>query len=392
MKIAIVIHEYPPIGGGAATAAKATAKAMVELGHEVLVITAGGRGLGVSESHDGVRVERLPSIRLRDLAPSAVELLSFCASARVLLRRRLRQFAADGVLVYFAVPAGAFAVPAARALGIPVIVSLRGSDVPGFADGRLDGPLGRLVHPIIKRTLRRASAVSPNSQVLEDLMARLMPELAGAMRQVRNGVDRSLIASHTARSLGDELVIVQLGQLIRRKRVSMVLRAVASLAKKGLGVRFLVIGDGPLRTELEGEAASLGIAALVRFAGRMPRTDVPAALRSSDVFAMASAAEGMSNAVMEAMAAGLAIVTTRNGSDDIVTRADAGLVVDVDDEAAFQSRLEELCTQPQLREQLAQNGLEYASTMTWERCASRYIELFHELVQPADQVLGRSGK
>src|SRR5262245_19341116 len=139
MKIAIVSHEYPPLGGGAATAVQATARAMVRQGHRVLVVTSGGRGLAPVAEDDGVHVERLPSLRLRHLAPSAFELLSFCASAAVLLRRRLIRFGADGVLAYFAVPAGALAVPAARSLGLPVIVSLRGSDVPGFSDGRLSG-------------------------------------------------------------------------------------------------------------------------------------------------------------------------------------------------------------------------------------------------------------
>lgn len=184
---------------------------------------------------------------------------------------------------YFAVPAGAFAVPAARAVGVSVVVSLRGSDVPGFAQGRLDGPLG----------------------------------------------------------------------------------------------------DGALRGDLEAEAGRLGVAGNMTFEGRLAQSDIPGALRSADVFAMTSAAEGMSNALLEAMASGSPVLTTRNGSDDVVTAADAGFVVEVDDRAGFEARLDELCARPELRDRLARNGLAYARTMTWEVCASGFLELVSELAGSA---------
>ncbi|MBT8492680.1 MAG: glycosyltransferase, partial [Deltaproteobacteria bacterium] len=106
MKIAIVIHEYPPYGGGASTAARATARALVELGHQVAVLTAGHSLRVERELDDGVIVIRLPSLRLRNLAPSALELMSFAFGASTLLKGCIRDFGADGILAYFAVPSG----------------------------------------------------------------------------------------------------------------------------------------------------------------------------------------------------------------------------------------------------------------------------------------------
>ncbi len=375
VRIAVVIHEFPPIGGGAATAAACAARALAEGGHRVMVVTAGGRNLPATDALDGVQVERLASLRLRALAPSKLELLSFCASALVSLERRIRRFAADGVLAYFAVPAGAIAVRVARNLKIPIVVSLRGSDVPGFSGGRLDGPLGRVAHPVIRRTLSRADVVAPNSEALRALALAFMPEIAPRIAVVPNGIESSLIAAEPAASGGPEIALVQVGQLIARKRVAATIDAVARLRASGVPVRLTVVGDGPLRGELERDVRDRDLGAHVELTGHRTRAEVLALLPRHDLFVMTSSAEGMSNALVEAMARGLPIVTTRNGSHDVVERAGCGRVLPVDDGAALVASLRELAGSAALRAELARAGIAHARTLTWTACAARFAEL-----------------
>lgn len=374
VRIAVVIHEYPPIGGGAATAACQTARALAGDGHDVLVVTAGGRGLPErDDDRHGVAVERLPSLRRRTLAPSRFELVSFCASALWSLERRLRAFGAEAVLAYFAVPAGPFAVRAARRLGVPVAVSLRGSDVPGFAHGRLDGPLGRLAHPVIRRTLAGADVVLPNSDVLRDLALAFMPELAPKLRVIPNGIEAEVIADAPARSGGGELALIQVGQLIDRKRVWLTIDALALLRDRGIPARLTVIGDGPWEEALAEQADALGLAGAIDFAEHLPRAEILPRLRRHDLFVMTSVAEGMSNALLEAMASGLAIVTTANGSHDVVDRAGGGRVIPNDASAAQVADAIAGLADAAVREPLARAGLAHARTLTWTACARQMV-------------------
>jgi glycogen synthase len=375
VRVAIVIHEYPPVGGGASTAAQQTARALGSQGHEVLVVTSAARGEARSSIDGAVRVRRLPALRLRTLAPSHTELLSFCASAGLLLSGELRRFGADGILAYFAVPAGIFAVRAGRRLEIPVVVSLRGSDVPGFPGGRLEGAFGVVARPALRRALSGAAAVAPNSEVLRGLALAFMPEVAGKTTVVPNGIDEASIADEPASSGSRTLELVQVGQLIERKRVDLAIEAMRALERAGVPARLTVIGDGPLRGALEAQAAELGVGGRVWFTGHLARAEIPGILRASDVFVMTSQGEGMSNAILEAMAAGLPVVATRNGSEDVVEQAGAGIVIEPGDAAALAARLRELAAAPDLRRRLALAGLSWARAHTWAATARAFVAL-----------------
>ncbi len=372
MRVAIAIHEYPPVGGGAATAAAQTARALAGAGHDVLVVTGGVPGLPREQRADGITIARLPALRLATLAPSALELISFTAGAALLLERRLRAFAAEGVIAYFAVPVGPFAVRAARRLGIPAVVSLRGSDVPGFRHGRLDGPLAAAVaRPVIRWTLGQADAVAPNSDVLRDLALAFMPELHARIHVVPNGIEEESIASAPAASGRPSVQLIQVGQLIERKRVALTLEALAHLPDIGL----TLIGDGPQRAELERRAAALGLAERVRFTGHQPRSSILEQLRRHDLFVMTSVAEGMSNALLEAMAAGLPVITTPSGSHDLVERAGCGLVLQRDDPAALAAAITDLAADAGRRSALGRAAIAHARTLTWTACATRFTDL-----------------
>lgn len=373
MHIAIVNHEYPPVGGGAATASYQTARALCSMGHQVTVITAAVANRPAREIHDGVVVERIFALRTATFAPSSVELLSFCAACQLGLRRRLKRLGVEGVIAYFAVPAGYFAVKAARSLGVPAVLSLRGSDVPGFKLGRLEGIFGTLAKPLVRHTLHQAGIVAPNSEVLRRLTLAFAPEIRTKIRVIANGIEVPVIDRAASSNTG-ELHIIQVGQLIPRKRVDVTLAAIDLLAARGVRAKATLVGDGPLRAQLAALAQTRGIGDRVRFLGRRPRAEILALLRCHDVFVMTSAAEGMSNALLEAMASGLPIVTTDNGSDDLVTRADCGVVIGQGDAHALADQLQRFSAAPELRNRFAKNGLKSARQMTWPACARGFIE------------------
>lgn len=377
MRLAVVIHEYPPVGGGAATAACKLAEDIVAQGHEVMVVTAAVRGCSSPESVNGVQLRRMWSLRRRWLSPKPYELLSFCASLSCRLTRHLRRFRPDGVLAFMAVPSGYFAVRSARKLRVPVVVSLQGSDVPGFSRRRLGGVYRLAALPLIRDTLRRADWIVPNSCYLKHLALSFLPEVEDKTQVIRNGIEPELVAETPAASQSGYLSIIQVGQLIARKRVDITIRAVAALHNDRIPVHLSVVGEGPMESELRRLSRELDADECVEFLGHLPRERIVRMLREHDVFVMTSAAEGMSNALLEAMASGLPVIIPENGSHDIVAEANCGRILRGDLQVELELALRRLADDRRECQRLGAAGIEFARRHTWRNSARSLLALFN---------------
>src|SRR5262249_49372094 len=124
----------------------------------------------------------------------------------------------------------------------------------------------------------------------------------------------------------NEIVILTVGALAERKGHSTLLQAAAQLQQKGLRLRYLICGDGPLRTALEYESQLLGLMENVHFLGFCP--DIVNYLAVADVFVHVPLWEGLGIAVIEALAAGLPVVASRvGGIPELVKDGHSGLLV-----------------------------------------------------------------
>lgn len=132
------------------------------------------------------------------------------------------------------------------------------------------------------------------------------------------------------------------------------LEAMAHVAARFPRARLLLVGDGPLRAQVEGRIRDLGLQDRVVLAGRLE--DPAPALREMDVFALPSHNEGMGRAAVEAMAAGLPVVATRVGGLPDVVSADAGILVPPRDPVALAEALCRLLGDPDLRRRLGDGG------------------------------------
>jgi glycosyltransferase involved in cell wall biosynthesis len=167
-------------------------------------------------------------------------------------------------------------------------------------------------------------------------------------------------------------------------------------AQKGHGVlleaiaavpdaHFLFAGDGPARGALEARADELGVADRVSFLGR--REDVPQLLAACDVFALPSLYEGSSLAVLEAMAAGTAIVSSAiGGTEELIEDGRSGLLVPPGDAPALAAALRRALAEPELREKMAARARERVEAgLTREQNAERVAAVYRELLaRPGD--------
>jgi glycosyltransferase involved in cell wall biosynthesis len=172
-----------------------------------------------------------------------------------------------------------------------------------------------------------------------------------------------------------DTVIVCVGRLVRLKNHQLLLRAVAGL-DSALPSRLLIVGDGPLRGELQRMAAALGLAERVRFLGR--RDDVPALLAISDIFALTSETEGLACSVLEAMTAGLpAVVTHVGGNPELVVDGSTGYLVAAGDERGMRERLRALVRDPDLRRRLGRAAQQrVAAVFSTDLMVDGYLRLY----------------
>jgi len=176
----------------------------------------------------------------------------------------------------------------------------------------------------------------------------------------------------------DALLFVTAGRLDRTKAVDDIIRAFATVAPEFPASYLVVIGGG---VELDGLArlvAELGLAERVLFLGEVP--DPGGVLAASDVFVFASLYEGLPNAVLEAMGAGLPVVATDvGGIPEVVTDGEAGHLVPVRRPDQLAKRMLELARDPELRRRLGEVGRARVAEFTVERMVGAYEALYDEV-------------
>ncbi len=166
----------------------------------------------------------------------------------------------------------------------------------------------------------------------------------------------------------------------RYKNHSGFLRIAAQIHRRMPDTEFLLVGDGPLRQQLESEASSLGLGASAIFLG--DRQDMPAVLASLDVAVLTSDSESLSNVILEAMAAGLPVVAYSVGGNSELLSHQRGALIPAGDETSFADAVEKLLADSALREQLGRNALQFAQeNFSLDRVRQRYTELYLKLLK-----------
>ena len=166
----------------------------------------------------------------------------------------------------------------------------------------------------------------------------------------------------------------------RYKNQSGFLRIAAKIHQCMPNVEFVLVGDGPLRQELEREAASLGLGASAIFLG--DRQDMPAVLASLDVAVNTSDSESLSNVILEAMASGLPAVAYNVGGNPELINAERGSLIPPGDETAFADTIQKLLTDSDSRERLGRNAQQFAKeNFSLSQVRQRYAELYLKLLK-----------
>ena len=264
------------------------------------------------------------------------------------------------------------------------LVAARLARVPAVVHGE-HGTLNTTPRNVVvqKWAWGRVDQVLTVSSKLSERMSREIGFPLNRIRTIRNGVDlsrfhpRSKFEACRRLDLDTERVVIgTVGRLVPVKNQALLLDATAILVRRGLPVVTVLVGNGPLRHELESQAERLGIVPCVRFLGE--RADVEHVMAAFDVFALTSVSEGLSNTIQEAMATGLPVVATRvGGADELIDDGTTGLLIPSGDVEALASALASLITSGDRRTAIGLAGLARArAEFSLDRMLREYEEVY----------------
>jgi len=259
-----------------------------------------------------------------------------------------------------------------RALGKPVVLTARGSDVSQL-------PAHPAAGRAIRAAIRGADALIAVSAGLKDGLVALGADPA-RVTVLRNGVDLDLFrppadraAARAALGLGPGPVLLSVGLLIPRKGHHHVIAALPRLP----GHQLLILGEGPERGALEAQARALGVAARMRLPGAVPHAALPALYGAADAMVLASSREGWANVLLEAMACGTPVVASPAwGCREAVRAPEAGLVLDAVTPETIAEGVRRLLRDPPDRAATRR----YAEGFGWEETTQGQLDLFRRVL------------
>ncbi len=346
------------------------ARRLADKGHRVDVVTMAFRGLSADDLVSGVHVSRIPGLRLRLSTCSFVEMIPYVLLAPWRIIRMARSGNYRFSHVHFIYPDGIVAWLRKRVTGLPYIITAHGSDVPGYNPNRF-----RLMHRILKPAWRKvtsdAALIICPSTTIEGLIKASNPRARTEV--IPNGIelDKFVPRPKSPRKL------LAVTRMFERKGVQFLLQALSSMPDT---FDVHIVGDGPYLSTLSQMSKQLNVPA--EFHGYLDNNspELRELYETASIFVFTSESENFPIVLLEAMAAGAAIVpTSGTGCAEVV--GDAAILVPPRDTEAIRAALERLGRDPALVEKLGRAARErVVARFGWERVIESHLQVYARFV------------
>lgn len=300
--------------------------------------------------------------------------LLYRATLPLLRGLRAEGLQADIIDAHYLYPDGVAAIWLGQAMGLPVVITARGSDVTQI-------PQYTLPRRMIRSAIANADALIAVSTGLQNQLIELGAP-AEKITVLRNGVDAHLFrppesGPHRAAirsTLGmNGPTLLSVGHLIERKGHHRIIEAMLALPE----YRLMIVGDGPERARLDSLIALHGLGARVHLLGTYPHADLPALYGAADALVLASDREGWANVLLEAMACGTPVLASDiPGNPEVVREPAGGRLFRPNQPAAIAQAVREMFANPP--DSVAIRA--YAERMSWDETTAGQLALFRRIL------------
>jgi len=373
-------YEYPPLGGGGGVAHQHIAEELASR-HEVSVLTSRAGALPAFEVAGGVKVHRVGVLgRNSQATASLASMLSYFPASLHVGQKLINKRKPDLINSHFAIPTGPSGVLLARRNRIPHVLSIHGGDI--YDPSKLLSPHHTPgLHQTVGWVLRAASRVAAQSQNTAENAGKIYG-YEKKIAIVPLGLKQPVLPSFSRKELGlseDQIVLVTVGRLIARKANHHLIEILSRVENPKLVL--VLLGDGPAKAALVQLAKELRVENRVIMPGFVSEHRKYQYLQAADLFVSTTSHEGFGLMYLEGMFCRLPIISYDHGGQrDFLEDGKTGFVIPLNHQERFKERLESLTQNAKLREEMGKYNLKLSKRFTIQQCASRYEELFEDVI------------
>jgi len=328
MRILVLSHEFPPVGGGGGHVAKDLCQGLSELGHEIKILTAdilGGINGESDNSEKAYEIIRLPTLRKDPSRANMLAMISYIIVSVFWGFLLCMNWRPDVIHVHFAVPAGPISWVLSKITGIPYVLTVHLGDIPGGTPEKTDKWF-RFIQPFTFPIWNNAKQVIAVSQFSRNLAQK---HYQVPINVIHNGVDIRKFKPEN-NIVHDPLKIIFAGRFVPQKNPILVIQTLAELSEYSW--ELVMLGDGPLYKETVGEIRKCGLEDRVKIPGWVKPEEVKKEFQNSDILFLPSKSEGLPVVGVQALASGLAfLVSDIGGFGDIVEQGKNGFRISLEE-------------------------------------------------------------
>ena len=374
MNILVLIHEFPPIGGGGGPIARDLSLQWVKAGHRVRVVTARFGDLPHRENIDGLDVIRLDSRRTESFRAKMGAMIGYVSAASCYCLFDCKDFQPDLIHVHFAVPNGPAAMIASKKMKVPYVITAHLGDIPGASPEKTKKWF-RYIQPFTPPIWKNAARVIAVSEFSREMA---LKSYNVPIDVIPNGIDYEKIKNpEIVRHETPEIVFA--GRFVPQKNITQIIKTLAEV--RDLNWHATLIGDGQDREMLTGFCEELGLRDRVAFPGWKTPEEVIEIFHHSDILFMPSRSEGLPVTGIQGMASGLALLLSNaGGNPEIIREGVNGFIQDPDDTETYAHNLRELLTDSDMLLKMRKSGFELAASFDIRKTAADYLKVFREII------------